>query len=57
MQVARSAEKIWTLASHLYASEPLGQTGRPGSGFPGSDVINIQVDHVSLDSTAVKVHP
>jgi len=22
-----------------------------------SDVINIQVDHVSLDSTAVKVHP
>lgn len=22
-----------------------------------NDVINIQVDHVSLDSTAVKVHP
>jgi hypothetical protein len=22
-----------------------------------SDIINIQVDHVSLDSTAVKVHP
>ena len=23
----------------------------------GNDIINIQVDHVSLDSTAVKVHP
>ena len=27
------------------------------AGLQESDIINIQVDHVSLDSTAVKVHP
>jgi len=27
------------------------------SALQENDVINIQVDHVSLDSTAVKVHP
>jgi len=27
------------------------------AGLQENDIINIQVDHVSLDSTAVKVHP
>jgi hypothetical protein len=27
------------------------------AGLQGNDIIDIQVDHVSLDSTAVKVHP
>jgi transposase len=27
------------------------------AGLQDNDIINIQVDHVSIDSTAVKVHP
>ena len=34
-----------------------GVLDRVFSALQEDDVINIQVDHVSLDSTAVKVHP
>ena len=34
-----------------------GVLDRVFSALQESDIINIQVDHVSLDSTAVKVHP
>ena len=34
-----------------------GVLDRVFAALQESDVINIQVDHVSLDSTAVKVHP
>jgi len=34
-----------------------GVLDRVFAALQDSDIINIQVDHVSLDSTAVKVHP
>ena len=34
-----------------------GVLDRVFAALQESDIINIQVDHVSLDSTAVKVHP
>ena len=34
-----------------------GVLDRVFSALQERDIINIQVDHVSLDSTAVKVHP
>ena len=34
-----------------------GVLDRVFAGLQENDIINIQVDHVSLDSTAVKVHP
>ena len=58
--MARVTEKIRQLAYDLYTRQPLGQARRPRSRVrrtAGNDIINIQVDHVSLDSTAVKVHP
>jgi hypothetical protein len=45
---------IYTRANHWAKN---GVLDRVFAALQESDVINIQVDHVSLDSTAVKVHP
>jgi hypothetical protein len=58
--MAKLAQAFWQLAQSLNARQPLGQARRPGNGvcrLAGKNVINIQVDHVSLDSTGVKVYP
>tara|TARA_R110002111_G_scaffold51311_1_gene89886 strand:- start:33755 stop:34084 length:330 start_codon:yes stop_codon:yes gene_type:complete len=45
---------IYTRANH-WAKQGVLET--VFAALQENDVINIQVDHVSLDSTAVKVHP
>lgn len=48
------------MAYHLYASEPMAKQGVLDDVFSqlqANDIINIQVEHVSVDSTAVKLHP
>ncbi len=45
---------IYTRASRWAKS---GVLDRVFAALQANDVINIQVEHVSLDSTAVKVHP
>ena len=45
---------IYTRANRWAKS---GVLDRVFAALQESDIINIQVDHVSLDSTAVKVHP
>ena len=52
--MAWTTKKVRFLAQYLYARQSLGKIwgARTENG-----IINIQVDHVSLDSTSVKVHP
>ena len=61
VQMARVAQLFWELAYHLHPHESLG----PNSGvldrvfteLQQQQIIRVQVEAVSLDSSAVKVHP
>ena len=58
--MGRPSEAIRQLAHPLHAREAMGQKGvldRMFRVLQVNDTIHIQVDHVSLDSTAVTVHP
>lgn len=60
MQMARITAEIRELALGVYASESLGEKWRSGAYFSAlqqSDLIDLKIEHVSLDSTIVKVHP
>lgn len=46
-----------TIYTHANRWDKQGVLDHVFAAMQESDIINIQVDHVSLDSTAVKVHP
>jgi hypothetical protein len=60
VQVARVAQVFWKLAYHLHPHESLGKHGvldRVFAELQQQQIIRVQVEAVSLDSSAVKVHP
>ena len=58
--MAAFASRIWQLAYHLPAHESLAKSGVLNAVFAQlqhNKIINIKIEHISLDSTRIKVHP